>query len=1060
MKKLYYIFTALFCMSGFASHMQAQECNPCEEGCGWLIAYEATYDNGITPIVCGVPTPTHATLITITVTMPEGYLPDSLVTGWSSPPFLGQTIVLPTGGSSVITYTWNLSGFPNLGNIALWAVSADEGNGCYANAVCVGTENRLPLTVSISVIQPDCGDGVGSLFAVPVGGQWPYVYSWTTPDGEVFENYFSGWWTATPGTYTVTITDANGCTATASDVVNNPPAPVAAALWSTDPTCDENNGALLVVSLPTPHTTTAYTYVWSNGATTQGQTDLSPGAYTVTVSNGVCTTVLFATLQNVGSAEEVRVDTISCTPIMLPWGDTAAFSGTYTASMPTVNPCGSVQVWNVTISDVLVGDTTRAVLCGGSMQWMGDSYSEAGFYTATDNSGNCPIVRALDIRVLDHTSSVVIHNETCVERPDEIVLAVTQDGCLYDSVFVWDLIPMTMTESEYNTCSLSAITLERDSITPEGCIITITSNPHYVGSPDSTRFEAGCRINMESSTQILQNQYGCSYTMTTKYLPVLYVKVVPTPSCDPDLIGLAVLSDTIYGSCDTLVYHSYYQPASDIAILDISACEGEVVSLPGIYIGVATTDTTIIQTLPLQGVCKKTWILNIHITTPGFVERTEDNCDPFAQPYMIPGADPCTKDTLVIPRIQFGAIGFATVDTCALLAPIIVTTPVPGGCDSTTLVTFNWDPDIEYFDLFTCDESFRDSVKIDTIYDSTTGCSSLRRTSWTIRLSDTTTLQPLTLCPGEEFLWEGDGESYIANEGTLSFIGQNQEGCDSIITQEIRVYDVQNRDTTIQLCYGDSLKLWNTGIFGRADWRDTTIVSTNPMTGCIEQSTIHMIVSMPDTTNNIEYICDIRDWYQPISVYYPHMGDCGRVVTWEASLERVLLPIAVFVRQPECDENGNPIPGDIFLANWPVLPPVEWFYNGISLGEVQNPSNLEPGVYGLQISNGYCDIDTSFVLYEPQCGEVADGECRARITPNPVLQGQTPLLELQGFGKKVKVRVYSMDGKLQVKYKFTYNGPDIEGFPLVGFPKTQGIYVVHVEDNKGHDLEGIRIVRN
>lgn len=105
------------------------------------------------------------------------------------------------------------------------------------------------------------------------------------------------------GTYTVTMTDTNGCTATASGTVNPSTAP-AIAINATQPTCGLNNGSLQAVAQPG---TTIVSWMWSNGATTAQINNLPPGtSHTVTATDHAnCTTSQTAMLN---SSQALAVD--------------------------------------------------------------------------------------------------------------------------------------------------------------------------------------------------------------------------------------------------------------------------------------------------------------------------------------------------------------------------------------------------------------------------------------------------------------------------------------------------------------------------------------------------------------------------------------------------------------------------------------------------------------------------------------------------------------------------------------------------------------------------------
>lgn len=85
------------------------------------------------------------------------------------------------------------------------------------------------------------------------------------------------------GTYSVVVSDALGCDTTLSATVTQPAALVVSQITPTAVTCHGgNNGAL---NLTTQGGTAAYTYLWNTGASTAGLTNLSAGAYSVTVTD-------------------------------------------------------------------------------------------------------------------------------------------------------------------------------------------------------------------------------------------------------------------------------------------------------------------------------------------------------------------------------------------------------------------------------------------------------------------------------------------------------------------------------------------------------------------------------------------------------------------------------------------------------------------------------------------------------------------------------------------------------------------------------------------------------
>ena len=149
-----------------------------------------------------------------------------------------------------------------------------------------GTVYRLSLELPLDVTvtgqngNSTC-DPNGSATATPSGGTEPYSYLWS--NDEVTQTILF----LDAGTYTVTVTDADGNTATGSVTITNA-SPLNPNAFATDETfVDGNDGTASSAAFGG---TSPYSFLWSNGGTTQTITNLEPGLYTVTVTdNSNCT---------------------------------------------------------------------------------------------------------------------------------------------------------------------------------------------------------------------------------------------------------------------------------------------------------------------------------------------------------------------------------------------------------------------------------------------------------------------------------------------------------------------------------------------------------------------------------------------------------------------------------------------------------------------------------------------------------------------------------------------------------------------------------------------------
>lgn len=201
-----------------------------------------------------------------------------------------------SGGTSPFTYLWSdNSTLQNLSAVAAgsYSVTVTDNNGCtqMTNVTITEPSAITANTLSFAVL---CNGGSNGGVQLNVnGGTSPYTYLWS--DNSTSQNLSS----VVAGTYSVTVTDNNGCTQTFSATVTQPSV-LATSIVPANATCGTcaDGSANLTVSGGTAN----YTYAWSNSGSTEDQTGLLPGTYTVTVTdaNGCTstdtTTINFSTM--------------------------------------------------------------------------------------------------------------------------------------------------------------------------------------------------------------------------------------------------------------------------------------------------------------------------------------------------------------------------------------------------------------------------------------------------------------------------------------------------------------------------------------------------------------------------------------------------------------------------------------------------------------------------------------------------------------------------------------------------------------------------------------------
>ncbi|MES2592745.1 MAG: PKD domain-containing protein [Bacteroidota bacterium] len=195
----------------------------------------------------------------------------------------GTATATASGGTPGYTYAWQpgaltTTAISNL-SAGTYTVTATDSKGCITNATAIIAQPAPIAITFVSQVNVSCFAGSdGSVAASVSGGTANYTYVWA-PGGATT----SGISNLTAGTYSVTVTDAQGCTGTNSVVITQPTI-VVPSTSVTNETCNYlNNGtATAGASGGTP----GYTYLWQPGAqTTVTATGLSAGTYTLTVTD-------------------------------------------------------------------------------------------------------------------------------------------------------------------------------------------------------------------------------------------------------------------------------------------------------------------------------------------------------------------------------------------------------------------------------------------------------------------------------------------------------------------------------------------------------------------------------------------------------------------------------------------------------------------------------------------------------------------------------------------------------------------------------------------------------
>ncbi|TAK35395.1 MAG: T9SS type A sorting domain-containing protein [Saprospiraceae bacterium] len=173
----------------------------------------------------------------------------------------GETTLTPTvdaAGSYTLTVTNN-------------------NNGCTSTAATTVTQSPAVTAIVASQTNTACfGEATGSATIEGGGGNGSFTYEWSTGETSATASGLSA------GTYTVTVTDSEGCTASETATITQP-GELTVTTGSTAQTAPGVNDGTATASANGG--TGNYTYEWSNGATTATITGLAPGVFFVLVTD-------------------------------------------------------------------------------------------------------------------------------------------------------------------------------------------------------------------------------------------------------------------------------------------------------------------------------------------------------------------------------------------------------------------------------------------------------------------------------------------------------------------------------------------------------------------------------------------------------------------------------------------------------------------------------------------------------------------------------------------------------------------------------------------------------
>jgi len=355
----------------------------------------------------------------------------------------GDATVFVGGGNYSYSWLYNGAVIPEYSSITdnscagTYTVDVTDANGCIETASVTISEPQ-PLNITTNIIDVSCnGECDGSATVSLNGGTAPFSYSWSH-----LPNLSSP--TATglcAGSYTVDVTDVNGCTASATISVTEP-GQIINGIIGNDVSCAGycDGGATVLVGSGN------YSYSWSNGFPSPNVIGLCPGIHIVNVTDQVT-----------GCMEEAHIMINQPDPLvaMISGTDVTCYGGS--DGTATVNVFGGTPPYNILWSDAL-GQTTNTAV----------GLSAGNFYVTIQDNNGCIFTSSITLSQSSPINAGITNTDvTCIGACDGTATVVAPYGGTPPYSYSWNDPMSQTTPTAINLCD-------------GNYQVTITDNAHCI----------------------------------------------------------------------------------------------------------------------------------------------------------------------------------------------------------------------------------------------------------------------------------------------------------------------------------------------------------------------------------------------------------------------------------------------------------------------------------------------------------------------------------------------------------------------------------------------------
>lgn len=321
---------------------------------------------------------------TATKTITVGGTPVQLMASPSLTSCNGGPVQLDvTGGNN---YSWNSGGHASSIQVSTtgnYIVTATDASGCSTTASAQVVISNVGITNP--VITPSCGGAANGGISIDASGSGtPFVYHWS--NSAATQNLTD----INPGNYSVTVSNADGCSATQSFSVSASVSSIQLAASIANVTC--NGGNTGSIQLTATGGNAPYSFKWSNGSLTQNLSNLGSGTYHVSATDATgCMVDTFFQIAQINGINIIpSVTNVSCnggnngainlaisggtSPYNFSWNDgnpqpnrSALSKGNYTVTVSDGNGCSSISSSSVQEPEAMeVNITTVGTGCSSA----------------------------------------------------------------------------------------------------------------------------------------------------------------------------------------------------------------------------------------------------------------------------------------------------------------------------------------------------------------------------------------------------------------------------------------------------------------------------------------------------------------------------------------------------------------------------------------------------------------------------------------------------------------------------------------------------------------------